>query len=103
MNSNDFDTLRNMKSNLPIFTQVKCKQIWSRVAESVHYRILYENVKVTKPILLLSSFGGYISVLYKDKGLSSVLPVYKLSMVIFQKCQEAGMENYHLVESHVSF
>ena len=40
----------------------------------------YENVKVTKPILLLSSFGGYISVLYKDKGLSSVLPVYKLSM-----------------------
>ena len=42
----------------------------------------YENVKVTKPILLLSSFGGYISVLYKDKGTSSVLPVYKLSMGI---------------------
>ena len=41
----------------------------------------YENVKVTKPILLLSSFGGYISVLYKDKGISSVLPVYKLSMI----------------------
>ena len=46
----------------------------------------YENVKVTKPILLLSSFGGYISVLYKDKGISSVLPVYKLSMNVRLHC-----------------
>ena len=40
----------------------------------------YENVKVTKPILLLSSFGEFTNVLYNDKGLSSVMPVYKLSM-----------------------
>ena len=79
MNSNDFDTSQKYKIKSSECTQIKCKQT-SREFRKCTLSKLSRFLKVTKPILLLSSFGEFTNVLYNDKGLSSVMPVYKLSM-----------------------
>ena len=80
MNSNDFDTSQKYKIKSSECTQIKRKQTYWEFRECTLSR-LSRFLKVTKPILLLSSFGEFTNVLYNDKGLSSVTPVYKLSMV----------------------
>ena len=79
MNSNDFDTSQKYKIKSSECTQIKCKQT-SWESRKCTLSKLSRFLKVTKPILLLSSFGEFTNVLYNDKGLSSVMPVYKLSM-----------------------
>ena len=80
MNSNDFDTSQKYKIKSSECTQIKCKQT-SWESRKCTLSKLSRFLKVTKPILLLSSFGEFTNVLYNDKGLSSVMPVYKFSLI----------------------
>ena len=70
---------RNIKSNLQNAPKSNVNKLLESL-ECVHCHRLSIFLKVTKPILLLSSFGEFTNVQYNDKGLSSVTPVYKLSM-----------------------
>ena len=70
---------RNIKSNLQNAPKSNVNKLLESL-ECVHCHRLSIFLKVTKPILLLSSFGEFTNVQYNDKGLSSVSPVYILSM-----------------------